>query len=133
ANQVWLGREKGAVRYQCECEQYMRSGMPCKHVWAALLEGERNELTSQWETTRPLDFLPEDEDMFLEEPGDVKMEYGARGGAGSVQQQLSKIQKIRDGRRTHRGAASWKQSLSQLREAMKLKEQLGSPAAWPAG
>src|SRR5882724_11805249 len=59
---VSLTREKGAVRYSCDCDQYLQTGAPCKHVWATLLSAELNGYTEQWETSRQLDFVPEDED-----------------------------------------------------------------------
>ncbi len=130
---TYLGREKGAVKYACECEQYLRAGAPCKHVWAALLLADRRGLTEQWETNRVLDFLPEDEELFTDERGDATDVLAVPGGSGHAAQALARLQRMRSGRKAHRSAAAWKQTLSQLREAMKVKEQAVAASTWPAG
>src|SRR5438874_72536 len=60
---VYLSREKGVVRYSCDCNDYRTTLDPCRHVWAALLKAQQQGYLDEWDTTRQLDFLPEDDDF----------------------------------------------------------------------
>jgi superfamily II DNA or RNA helicase len=125
---VFLGREKGAVRYSCDCPFYDSTGDPCKHVWATLLAAEQKGYTQQWETDRRLDLLPEDE-LLLEDPM-VESESRTRNGAAT---RTLPAPTRRPGRSSRRGgAAEWKKSLSNLRDAMQARG-VHQRAEWPAG
>ncbi|HXE53679.1 MAG TPA: hypothetical protein VN541_11715, partial [Tepidisphaeraceae bacterium] len=120
---VTLRRSKGAVRYLCECAHYLNTLEPCKHVWAALVAAEARGLTEQWETSRHLDLIPEDEEE------DYEFEHG-----GPLV--LSPVRSSRPQRKTRGKDAKseWKKSLATLREAMQVTEQHASPnTAWLPG
>jgi hypothetical protein len=115
---VMLSREKGVVRYACECPYYASTGDPCKHVWAALLAAEVHGLIDQWFTTRQLDLVPDDEEleMDLETPQMLRV--------------LSQTVRTPSRRRKQK-QPGWKQSLALLREQMRVREAPRS--AWPPG
>lgn len=124
---VFLGREKGIVRYSCDCPYYDSTGDPCKHVWAALMAAEQKGYTQQWETDRRLDLLPE-EDLLNDEPS----EPGPMRGYGAAARTISgpKPRSRKSPRRTT--AAEWKKSLANLRDAMQ-SHGINPRASWPAG
>ena len=123
---VDLLRQKGVVRYACECAYYFESGEPCQHVWATLVAAERAGLLSQWETDRHLDFLPDsaEEDSTL---GQI------RGGL-HFPNHLSGTSAARKPKTTRRArhTSEWKTTLAGLRTAMLTSTQR-TARQWPAG
>lgn len=127
---VYLAREKGVVRYSCDCPYYATTGDPCKHVWATLLAAEKQGLTAQWETDRRLDLVPDD-DMDLDDGFD---EPAPRHDAGAALRTLAGPTRSRSngsGRRPN-AAAEWKKSLANLRNAMQARGEVHRQG-WPAG
>lgn len=125
---VFLGREKGTVRYSCDCPYYDSTGDPCKHVWAALLAAEQKGYTQQWETDRRLDLLPEEdwlEDDLMSEP------LPPRGNGAAARTMPGARRGLRRPSRRI-GAAEWKKSLANLRDAMQGHGN-HQRAVWPAG
>ena len=115
---VVIGREKGVVRYGCECPYYYSTGDPCKHVWAALLFAESSGFIEQWFTTRELELLPDDEELELE----LDTPPASRVLSQSVRGPLRKRKGKQPG---------WKQSLALLRQQMTVRD--GSRSIWPPG
>jgi superfamily II DNA or RNA helicase len=126
---VSLTRQKGRVQYSCDCPYFHESGEPCKHIWAALLAADAKGLTTQWETSRPLDFIPEqdDADLYMEELDDDH----EMPAAGSAAQALLR-QRQPPGARRRQRHAGWKKSLNELRQAMQKAARVET-AAWPVG
>jgi superfamily II DNA or RNA helicase len=127
---VYLGRQKGAVRYACDCPYYASTGDPCKHVWATLLGAEQQGYTTQWETDRQLDLLPEDE----EGPDDPVTDSAPRPGVYGALRTLAEPnrKRVNGSARRSRAAAEWKKSLANLRDAMNPAGAF-QRAQWPAG
>ena len=125
---VFLAREKGLVRYSCDCPYYDSTGDPCKHVWAALMAAEQKGYTQQWETDRRLDLLPEDE-LLDDDPYD---QDPPRRGNGAATQTLTGPARRRSGSARRANAAEWKKSLANLRDAMHARAP-HLRADWPAG
>jgi superfamily II DNA or RNA helicase len=125
---VFLGREKGLVRYSCDCPYYDSTGDPCKHVWATLLAAEQKGYTQQWETDRRLDLVPEDDlagDDLISEPGPAR-------GNGAATRTLTGPARRRNGSSRRANAAEWKKSLANLRDAMHARGP-HLRADWPPG
>ncbi len=61
---VDLSWENGALTVSCECPYFADSGFPCKHLWAAILAGEKEGYLSAAASAKivalNLDSLPED-------------------------------------------------------------------------
>ena len=127
---VHLSREKGAVRYSCECPHYASTGDPCKHVWAVLAACDGQGYTAEWETSRRLDLLPEDEDLFDPDDDDDEPDTGGISAAVKALRRLG--QRGRKQRGAKKGPAEWKQSLATLRQAMSIKPA-ATQAVWPSG
>ena len=127
---VTLLREKGAVRYSCECPYYASTGDPCKHVWAALLAADARGLTDQWQTSRRLDLLPDGEEDY-EDDHVIEGAPLMSALAAAVQRMARPGQGRRNYRRKAR-TAEWKQSLASLRDAMQASER-AQKADWPPG
>jgi hypothetical protein len=127
---VYLSREKGAVRYACDCPHYTSTGSPCKHVWATLLAAEKDGYVDQWKTDRHLDLLPDDDDFddepaspYSRNPLTALLSLMAKPGPGRS-----------SGSRRKRGTtAEWKQTLGALREAMQSREKAQAAGGWPPG
>jgi hypothetical protein len=128
---VFLGREKGLVRYACDCPHYASTASPCKHIWATLLAAEAQDYLEQWDTDRHLDFLPEDELAIADEHSSP---YPPRRLTGNLIASAISKRPPSTGRRQRASAAEWKQSLASLRNALQVDD---SPAArqgaWPPG
>jgi superfamily II DNA or RNA helicase len=124
---VFLEREKGVVRFACDCPVYTNSGVPCKHVWAALLAGESLGYFDQWHTTRNLDLLPDDDVLEIEEPAKYPRMPGELGGRPMTQTLRNSPSSNRRNRST-----GWKQSIAELRDAMQPRDLL-QHAGWPVG
>jgi hypothetical protein len=128
--EVTLQREKGAVRYSCDCNVYADHLAPCTHVWATLVAADSQGLTAQWETSRRLDLIPADDESDDDGGGgglalDLDRVFGARGRPATGKQAPRQ-----------KGAASstWRKSLSTLRQALESVEQLNvGGAIWPPG
>jgi hypothetical protein len=128
---VYMSREKGAVRYACDCPHYASTGAPCKHVWATLLAAEAAGYVDQWKTDRHLDLLPDDDD-FLED--EAPPQYPRNPLEATLRTLVNPSRARSSGSRRKRAtAAEWKQSLANLRDAMQLKDQQQTVAGWPAG
>ena len=122
---VQLTREKGAVRYACECARFNDSGEPCKHVWAALLAAEAEGFTHEWTTTRRLDLLPDDDFIDLVEEDDGPM--GTRAFRA-----VQHAERNRNSRTKGRKVPDWHRSLAALQQAMQASEN-GPYQTWPPG
>jgi hypothetical protein len=115
---VSLTRMKGVVRYECECPVYLRDGEPCQHIYATLLAADAGGFTEEWDTQRTLEFLPED-----------GFETNVIDGASDMQSRRTGWRRAQSSAKSRGrdGASEWKQTLSELRSAMTLREQtLGS-------
>jgi hypothetical protein len=126
---VFMIREKGAVRYSCECPYYTSTGDPCKHVWAALLAADARGYTDQWDTSRRLDLIPDEDELADEPPLGLPP---ARMGLGSIMGAIARPSRKTRSRGRHKPAAEWKKSLTLLRDAMTVKEH-AQQQSWPAG
>ena len=111
---VSLTRRKGAVRYECECPTYVRDGEPCQHVYATLLAADAAGYTEEWDTQRALEFLPGD---------DVEADDGARIINLKPDQTRWRRAGTSSKTRNRNDVSEWKQTLSELRSAMTLREQ----------
>src|SRR5438270_8095392 len=56
-----LERQKGVVRYSCDCPYFVNTGDTCKHVWATLRQAELKGYLDEWDTSRTLEMVPDDE------------------------------------------------------------------------
>jgi hypothetical protein len=127
---VYLGREKGMVRYACDCPYYASTGDPCKHVWATLLSAEQKGYTAQWETDRRLELVPEDEDDLDDRTTDPMPSRGLHSALRTLAEPNRK--RVNGSARRSKAAAEWKKSLANLRDAMHVRGP-AHRADWPAG
>ncbi|HSZ56523.1 MAG TPA: SNF2-related protein [Tepidisphaeraceae bacterium] len=125
---VSLTRHKGMVQYSCDCPHYGQTGQPCKHVWATLLAANAKGLTDQWDTSRQLDLLPEEDP----DEDDYAIEYddGSDFAASAADRWVRTPPSKAPGARRRLRHAGWKKSLGELRSAMKSTVHASS-ASWP--
>ncbi|HSU66704.1 MAG TPA: SNF2-related protein, partial [Tepidisphaeraceae bacterium] len=129
--EVFLGREKGAVRYSCECPYYQSTGETCKHVWATMLFAQDQGHLDQWTTDRHLELLPEDEDLFIGED-EAMLPVGPMIPQAGLKI-LARLAGVGgQSKRRERKAPEWKQSLANLREVMRARPD-SNRSTWPAG
>jgi hypothetical protein len=123
---VFLSRQKGAVRYSCECPYYASTAMPCKHVWATLVAAERAGYLEQWNTDRRLDLIPGDDEIFMDD-----LDLPTEHGGDMALRQSNKSRSTHPGQTQRPKAAQWKQSIASLRKAMLHADPHHVQSGWP--
>jgi superfamily II DNA or RNA helicase len=128
--EVYLHREKGAVRFACDCDEYLDFGGTCAHVYATMLAADAEGKTQQWETSRSLDLIPEDDpDDFDEDDGLV---INLDRDAFSPRRPTATRSKSAGQKKG--GGSTWRKSLGTLKQALESVEQANSyVTAWPPG
>lgn len=143
---VLLEREKHEVLYSCDCNDYVNSLEPCKHVWATLLEAEAFGYLAGWERGEFVDLMPADEDDGFdedeedeeEEEDDDSMEPAevfakpVLASKDAAMKRTASHHHAHETRKAKDHAADWKSDFNSLRRTMQATPAAGS-AAWPAG
>ncbi len=86
--EVDLEREKDTLIYSCDCPYFDANSEVCKHVWATILELDKNGHLKKWPVGFPAELIPSDSD-FDEDPEDFEdldeeedLDYAA--GVGNI-------------------------------------------------
>jgi superfamily II DNA or RNA helicase len=67
---VDLERENRSLTYSCDCPFFEDNFDVCKHIWATLLELEKQGFLKSWERNFPEELIPAYSDLFLEKETD---------------------------------------------------------------
>ncbi len=125
--EVDLEREKDSLVYSCDCPYFDGNSEICKHVWATILELDKNGHLKKWPVGFPAKFIPADSD-FNEDQEDFEdldqeedLEYAA--DAGNIPEPMAR----------HLPAAaprSWQRLLARINQPRTTQMHRIS---WPAG
>jgi hypothetical protein len=126
---VDLEREQKALIFSCECPYFEENFAVCKHVWATLLELEKQGHLRKWEPKFPVELIPTSSDDGLDEAEFDDFEFE---NENELYSERESAQKPRS--RAERGISSPPRSWQQLLNRIK-KPQNGyvEPLTWPAG
>jgi hypothetical protein len=125
--EVDLEREKDSLVYSCDCPYFDGNSEVCKHVWATILELEKNGHLRKWPVGFPAKLIPadsdfdEDQDDFEDLDQEEDLEYAA--GAANIPEPMAR----------HLPAAaprSWQRLLARIKQPRTL--QIPRPS-WHAG
>jgi superfamily II DNA or RNA helicase len=124
--EVDLERDREALIFSCDCPYFEENYDVCKHVWATLLEMEKQGIVKKWVNGTPTELVPmgsdldEDSDDDLE---DYDFEDEERLPAGKYTESVRKAFGASTG-------ASWQQILDRLGQT---EEQPQPSQPWLAG
>jgi hypothetical protein len=126
---VDLEREQKALIFSCECPYFEDNFTVCKHVWATLLELEKQGHLRKWESGFPIELIPTSSEDGLDgtdfDDFDFEDEHEFYSERDSTQKPRSMAE--------HAAAESphiWQQLLNRMKIP---PDAYTTPPAWPAG
>jgi hypothetical protein len=126
---VDLEKEKDELVFSCDCQYYEGNLEACKHVWATILELNKQGHLQKWDSPHPLKLVPTsaDEELLDEDLDDLDFEE-----ENELFQESATGKKSRSiGKHFATSASrSWQQLLNRINWTPEKEER---PPSWPAG